>query len=154
MTKSSKFGVLAGAVAAVLALSSCGASLGNVDFRCASSQINGGLLLTVDVIRATDDEARMIQQEGEKWFYNQMRLNMTSGKRKTVTFPAPEPGQTCDRVVAIEANKAEKKLVVIADYKFQSPDPQGHIVVLDYKAWVGRTIKISVQEQKLFVSTQ
>ncbi len=153
-TSRSRHLAVAGALAAALSLSGCGASMGKVDFRCIpqSSQINGGLLLTVDVIRATDDEVRRIQEMGEKWFYAQDRFNMRD-KVQTVTFPAAENSTQCDRLVQVPVAKGEKNLVVIADYKYQNPDMTKHIVVLTRDKWVGRTLRVSVEERGLHVST-
>ena len=139
------------AVAGAALLTGC-SSTGRVDFHCISpsSQINGGLLLTVDVIRATPDEARRIQEMGEKWFYAQDRFNMRD-KVQTVTFPAAENSTQCDRLVEITRpkQKSERTLVVIADYKYQNPDTTKHIMVVPDKKWMGQTIRVSVEEREL-----
>ena len=76
------------AAAGSLALSGCGSSTGTVAFRC-GPQINGGLALAVDVVRATEQEARNIQTMGEKWFYDQSRLSFQGQNRiQTLTFTA------------------------------------------------------------------
>lgn len=142
---------LAGALAAAALLSGC-SSVGKVDFRCVSpaSQINGGLLLTVDVIRATADEARRVQEMGEKWFYAQDRFNMRD-KVQTVTFPAAENSTQCDRLVEVTPpkQKGERTLVIIADYKYQNPDTTKHIIVIPDKKWMGQVIRVSVEEREL-----
>lgn len=141
----------AAALVAVASLYGC-SSVGKVDFRCISpsTQINGGLLLTVDVIRATPDEARRIQEMGEKWFYAQDRFNMRD-KVQTVTFPAAENSTRCDRLVEVTKprTKGERTLVVIADFKYQNPDTTKHIIVLPYDKWMGQTIRVSVEEREL-----
>jgi hypothetical protein len=138
----------------VLVLPGCGASMGSVDFKCIPdvAQINGGLLLTVDIIRATDDEARRITELGEKWFYEQMRMNLRD-RIQTVTFPAAESSMRCDRVVQVKVVKGERTLIVIADYKFQNPDTTKHILVFPFEKWAGRKIKVSVEDRELHVQT-
>ena len=132
-----------------VALTGCGATAGTVSFRC-GPQINGGLALAVDVIRATDEEARKIQEMGEKWFYDQVRFNIQGQNRiQTVTFKTGEGAGPCDRTVSVPVLKGERNLVVIADYKFQSTDPTKQILVLPRDKWVGQKILVSVLEREL-----
>ncbi len=149
---------LAAPLLAAIALFSSGCSgiSGKVDFRCGPA-INGGLLLTVDVIRATEAETQQIQQQGEKWFYNDMRFALRN-RVQTITFPAPDGQLRCDRTIVFEPIKGReerdlKNLVVIADYKYQTPNPTGYIVVLPRDRWQGKTITVSVQDRELTVVT-
>ena len=72
-------GLLLGALPA---LTGCASKVGTISFRC-GAQINGGLALAVDVIRATEEESRKIQEMGEKWFYDQTRFNWGGGGSST-----------------------------------------------------------------------
>lgn len=138
-------------VAALPALTGCGAKVGTVSFRC-GPQINGGLALAVDVIRATEEESRRIQEMGEKWFYDQTRFNIQGQNRiQTVTFTTGEGAGACDRSVSVPVSKGEKFLVIIADYKFQNPDPTKHVVVLPREKWVGQKVVVSVLERELSI---
>ena len=138
-------------VAALPALTGCGATAGTVSFRC-GPQINGGLALAVDVIRATDAEARKIQEMGEKWFYDQTRFNIQGQNRiQTVTFTTGEGAGPCDKTVDVKVSKGELYLVIIADYKFQNPDPTKHVIVLSRDKWVGQKVVVSVLERELSV---
>lgn len=140
--------------AGCLALSGCGASTGKVSFRC-GPQINGGLALAVDVVRATEQEARNIQTMGEKWFYDQTRLNIQGQNRiQTLTFTTGEVSGRCDREVSVPVSKGEKFLVLIADYKFQATDPQKYVIVLPREKWVGQKVLVSVLERELAVETR
>jgi hypothetical protein len=136
---------------ALSALTGCGASTGTVSFRCGPA-INGGLALAVDVIRATEAESRKIQEMGEKWFYDQTRYNIQGQNRiQTVTFKTGEGAGLCDKVVSVPVSKGERYLVLIADYKFQNPDPTRHVIVLSREKWVGQKILVSVLERELSV---
>jgi len=142
------FGLLA---AALPALTGCGASSGTVQFRCGPA-INGGLALAVDVIRATEREAQEIQAMGEKWFYDQSRFNIQGQNRiQTVTFKTDVGSAACDKSISVPVSKGERFLVIIADYKFQNPDPNKHVIVLSREKWVGQKVLVSVLERELAV---
>jgi len=152
MTKKTTLGALALALAASALLSGCGSTVGKIDFRCGSN-INGGLLLTVDVVRATEEEARRIQELGPKWFYEPMRQGVSS-RIQTLTFPAPDGSARCDREISVPFNKGEKMLVIVADYKYEAADANRHTIVFLPEKWAGRTLLISVQEQQLSVQAK
>lgn len=136
---------------ALPALTGCASKVGTISFRCGPA-INGGLALAVDVIRATEEESRKIQEMGEKWFYDQTRFNIQGQNRiQTVTFTTGEGAGSCDKTVSVPVSKGEKYLVIIADYKFQNPDPTKHVVVLSREKWVGQKILVSVLERELSV---
>ncbi len=137
--------------AALPALTGCGASSGTISFRCGPA-INGGLALAVDVIRATEEESRKISEMGEKWFYDQTRFNIQGQNRiQTVTFKTGEGAGSCDKSVTVPVSKGERYLVLIADYKFQNPDPARQVIVLSREKWVGQKILVSVLERELSV---
>ena len=141
-------GLLLGALPA---LTGCASKVGTISFRC-GAQINGGLALAVDVIRATEEESRKIQEMGEKWFYDQTRFNIQGQNRiQTVTFTTGEGAGSCDKSVSVPVTKGERYLVLIADYKFQNPDPTRHVIVLSREKWVGQKILVSVLERELSV---
>lgn len=145
-------GALVLAITAAAFAPGCGSTVGKLDFRCGSN-INGGLLLTVDVVRATEEESRRISELGEKWFYEPMRQSVSS-RIQTVTFPAADASGRCDREVSVPFNKGEKFLVIVADYKYQAADVTRHTMVFPPEKWAGRTLLISVQEQQLSVQTR
>jgi len=142
---------LAVAFAAALATAACSSSA-SLRFRC-DNPINGGLLLTVDVIRATDEQARQIQSVGEKWFYDSMRGNIRE-RITTVTFPTKDPGGECVREVKVPMGSKDKYVVVVADYRFQSPDASRHLVSLSRERWKGHTVRIAVKDRELNVESR
>jgi hypothetical protein len=85
---------------------------------------------------------------GEKWFYDQTRFNIQGQNRiQTVTFKTGEGAGPCDKSVTVPVSKGERYLVLIADYKFQNPDPTKHVIVLSREKWVGQKILVSVLER-------
>jgi predicted component of type VI protein secretion system len=135
----------------VLFAAACSSSA-NLRFRC-DSQINGGLLLTVDVVRATDEQARQIQSTGEKWFYDPLRDTMRE-RITTVTFPTKDAGGDCVREVKVPMGSKDRYVVVVADYRFQSPDASRHVVSLSREKWKGDTIRIAVKDRELIVESR
>lgn len=135
-----------------LVLSAWGcASSSTLDFRC-DSPINGGLLLTVDIVRANEAQARQIEALGEKWFYDPMRDTLRD-HTTTVTFPTKDASGLCERHLSIKAEGKDKFLVIIADYKYQSPDASRQLVALPSDRWKGKTLDIAVHDRELSVST-
>jgi predicted component of type VI protein secretion system len=141
------------AIALLLALgaASCSSSA-SLRFRC-DTPINGGLLLTVDVVRATEDQARQIQSLGEKWFYDAMRESLRE-RVTTVTFPIRDSGGECVRELKIPVSKKDVYLVLVADYRFQSPDVSKQIVSLPRSRWKGDTVRVAVHDRELTVETR
>jgi len=145
-------------VAAVLwltALLAAGCSSSAVlKFRC-DNPINGGLLLTVDVVRASEEQARLIQSLGERWFYDSNRETLrSSGGITTVTFPTNDPTGQCTRDVTVPVGSRDKYLVIVADYKYQSPDTSKQVVTLPREKFKGSTLRISVHDRELSVETR
>jgi hypothetical protein len=142
---------VAAALALVFAAVGC-ASSSSLHFRC-DSAINGGLLLTVDVVRATEDQARQIEKLGERWFYDPLRESLRD-HMTTVTFPTKDATGSCERSLAVKAQGKEKYLVIVADYKYQSPDASRQLVSLPKERWSGKTLDIAVHDRELAVSTR
>jgi predicted component of type VI protein secretion system len=142
---------LAAAAVALAGVVGC-ASSSSLHFRC-DNPINGGLLLTVDVVRATEAQARQIETLGEKWFYDPMRDGLRD-HTTTVTFPTKDSSGMCERSVSVKAEGKEKYLVIIADYKYQSPDASRQIVSLPKERWSGKTLDIAVHDRELSVSAR
>jgi hypothetical protein len=135
----------------VLAAASCSSSA-SVRFRC-DNPINGGLLLTVDVVRATEEQARQIQALGEKWFYDPMRDTLRE-RVTTVTFPVKDGAGECVRELKVPMGSKDKYLMLVADYRFQSPDVSKQIVSLPRERWKGDTIRVAVHDRELSVETK
>ena len=125
----------------------CGSSAATVSFRCAP-EINGGTLLTVDVIRASEPEVERIRALGEKWFYDPLRESLRD-RTRTATFSQAEG--RCEKELTVPARKEDKFLVLIADYRFQSADPGRHLVVLRRDQWKGRTIRVQVRDREFSI---
>lgn len=125
----------------------CGSAAAKVSFTCAP-EINGGTLLTVDVVRATEPEVERIRALGEKWFYDPLRESLRD-RTRTATFSQSEG--RCEKELAIPASKTDKFLVIVADYRFQSADPGRHLVVLGREKWKGRTIRVQVRDREFSI---
>lgn len=125
----------------------CGSSAATVAFRCAP-EINGGTLLTVDVVRATEPEVERIRALGERWFYDPLRESLRD-RTRTATFSQAEG--RCEKELTVPASKDDKFLVIVADYRFQSADPGRHLVVLRKDQWKGRTIRIQVRDREFSI---
>jgi hypothetical protein len=125
----------------------CGSSAATVSFRCAP-EINGGTLLTVDAVRATEPEVERIRALGEKWFYDPLRDSLRD-RTRTATFSQAEG--RCDKELTIPAGKDDKFLLIVADYRFQSADPGRYMVVLGRDKWKGRTIHVQVRDREFSI---
>lgn len=121
----------------------CGSASATVAFRCAP-EINGGTLLTVDVIRATESDVERIRALGEKWFYDPLRESLRD-RTRTATFAQSEG--RCEKELTVPAGKNDRFLVIVADYRFQSADPGRHLIVLRREQWKGRTIRVQVRDR-------
>jgi hypothetical protein len=119
-----------------------------VDFRC-GPQINGGTLLTVDVVRATESDVERIRALGEKWFYDPMRESLRD-RTKTATFSQDEG--KCDKELSFNSVKQDKYLVVIADYRFQTADTGRYLVVLPRNEWKGKTVHVQVRDRDFTIN--
>jgi predicted component of type VI protein secretion system len=156
MTRRTPTGARAAAalgLTALLVAAACSSSA-QLRFRC-DNPINGGLLLTVDVVRASEEQARMIQSLGERWFYDPNRETLrSSGGITTVTFPTNDPSGQCTRDVKVPVSGKDKYLVIVADYKFQSPDASKQVVTLSRDRFKGSTVRIALHDRELSVETK
>jgi len=142
-----RLAVLALAIAGAALAGGCGSTAATVAFRCAP-EINGGTLLTVDVVRATEPEVERIRALGEKWFYDPLRESLRD-RTRTATFMQSEG--RCEKELTVPAGKDDKFLVIVADYRFQSADPGRHLVVLRREQWKGRTIRVQVRDREFSI---
>jgi hypothetical protein len=125
----------------------CGSAAATVEFRCAP-EINGGTLLTVDVVRATEPEVQRIRALSEKWFYDPLRDSLRD-RTRTATFQQGEG--RCEKELTVPATKDDKFLVIVADYRFQSDDPGRYLVVLNRNQWKGRKIRVQVRDREFSI---
>ena len=142
-----RLAVLAFVVAGAAFAGGCGSSAAKVAFTCAP-EINGGTLLTVDVVRTTEPEVERIRALGEKWFYDPLRDSLRD-RTRTATFSQSEG--RCEKELTIPASKDDKFLVIVADYRFQSADPGRYLVVLRRDQWKGRTIRVQVRDREFSI---
>ena len=122
-----RLAALALAVAGAALAGGCGSAAATVAFTCAP-EINGGTLLTVDVVRATEPEVERIRALGEKWFYDPLRDSLRD-RTRTATFSQSE-GRCEKELDRSRRARTDKFLVIVADYRFQSADPGRHLVVM------------------------
>ena len=133
--------------AAALFATGCGTGTSTLRFRC-DREVNGGILLTVDAVRASEAEVERIRALGEKWFYDSLRESLRD-RTKTATFSQGDA--RCDKEVQIPVRKEDKFLVLIADYRFQSPDPGRYLVVMPKDRWKKKTISIQIHDREFNV---
>lgn len=112
------------------------ASSSTLRFRCASA-INDGLLLTTDVITIQDSEIAAIREQGDQWFYSDLRRQL---EPRTQTV-AVEGG--CDTAVQIAPRKGYDVLAVISDYK-AGGSSAGNMQFLRKEQWKGKTLQVQV----------
>ena len=127
-------------------------SSAQLQFRC-DAPINGGLLLTVDVVRATEEQAQQIQSLGRSGSTTRCARPCAIAST-TVTFPTKDSARRVRAQVEVTASGKDKYLVIVADYKFQSPDLSKQIVSLPQDRWKGKTSAISVRDRELSVETK
>jgi len=137
--------VIAGAAA--LLVTGCGTGTSTLKFRC-DRDVNGGILLTVDAVRASEAEVERIRALGEKWFYDSLRESLRD-RTKTATFSQGD--LHCDKVLEVPVRKEDKFLVLIADYRFQSADPGRYLVVMPRERWKKKTISVQIHDRELTV---
>ena len=130
------------------ALSSGCSSTTTVDFRC-GPEINGGTLLTVDVVRTSESEVERIRALAEKWFYDPLRESLRD-RTRTATFSQGEG--KCDKELSFTSAKQDKFLVIIADYRFQTADPGRYLVALPKDKWKGKTIHVQVRDRDFTIT--
>jgi len=139
---------LGSAVLGAMLATGCASSATTLRFQC-DREVNGGTLLTVDVVRGSEADVRRIRELGEKWFYDSSRSSL-GDRIRTVTFPTLDPvTNRCESTVQIPAPKEDSYLVVVADYKYESTRPNGRILVFSKKEWKGKNLAIGVHDKDL-----
>jgi hypothetical protein len=138
------------AVALVVSLAglvSCSSST-SFQFRC-DAQVNGGLLLTVDLVQVNEAEAQQIRQTGDQWFYSDLRRQL---ELRTRTI-AVRGG--CTERVALPQIKKRDILAVVADYQFESADrTKGHMQFLTKPEWKGKKLEVEVHDTYIAVKAK
>jgi hypothetical protein len=136
------------AVAGAALAAGCGSAAATVAFRC-GPEINGGTLLTVDAVRATESEVERIRALREKWFYDPLRDSLRD-RTRTATFSQADG--RCATELTIPAGKDDTFLVIVADYRFQTEDPGRYLVVLRRNQWKGRTIHVQIRDREFSIA--
>ena len=140
--------IAAGAL--LLALGGCkGSTKSTLRFAC-DEPVNGGVLLTVDVVRGSEADVRRIRELGpDKWFYDASR-NGLGDRLQTLTFPLADPVTgKCETTLNVKGVKEDTFLVVVADYKYETPQAAKQIIVFPKKEWNGKKLSIRVREKEL-----
>ena len=123
-------------LALVVAAAGCRSAAG-IRFET-EARINDGLVLAVDVVRASEAEASQIRQLGAKWFYSELR-DQLGLRRQTVSLTGGE-------VASIEVAPPEDDrayLVVVADYH-SGADSGADVQVFPPGKWIGRKLLVRV----------
>jgi len=134
-------------LAALAVLSGCASST-SLAFRC-DPKVNGGLLLTVDLIQVNEPEAQQIRQVGDQWFYSDLRRQL---ELRTRTI-AVKGG--CAETVVLPQIKRYDILAVVADYQFESADrTKGHLQFFTKPEWKGKKLEIEVHDTYVTLRTK
>ncbi len=112
------------------------ASSSTLRFRC-EPVINDELLLTTDVITVQESEIAAIREQGDQWFYSELRRQLEP-RTRTV---AVEGG--CDTAVQIAPRKGYDVLAVISDYK-ATGSSTGNMRFLRKEEWKGKKLQVQV----------
>lgn len=121
-------------VVGLLTMASC-SSTTVVDFACAS-EVNEGLLLTIDVVQIDDSEMQQVRQLASDWFSSDLRRQLEF-RTKTITVRG-----NCAERVEFAAKKGFDVLAVIADYYSAAEDPTDTYMKFLSKKEIGRGIKV------------
>lgn len=109
-------------------------------------RINDGLLLTIDLVQVSEEEAQQIRQVGKDWFYSDLRRQLQP-RTRTVAVKGG-----CSESVGLSPQKGYKVLAIIADYQFETTDPtRGHMAFRNQDEWQGKRLKIAVQDTYLTI---
>jgi hypothetical protein len=136
------------ACAATLVLGSVGcASQSMVRFLC-DSQVNGGVLLTIDLIQVNEAEAAQIRQAGSRWFYSPLRPQLAL-RTKTIAVK----GGCAESVELAKPQKGYDILAIVAEYQTATSERlEGNTVFRMKKDWQGEKLLVSVRDTYLSVS--
>lgn len=163
------------ALAGALVSGACASHSAVLRTRC-DGRVNGGALLTVDVVRASGDDVRRIQRLGASWFYEPARETLQD-KVETLTFATPDMSlvsagtsdtpagratgarvlpkpSACARSLPLRARKGRDFLVIIGDFRDPDPGPGRTLVVLPRKEWAGRTLDLTLGDRSLRVEAR
>lgn len=132
----------------LLAATGC-SSTASFHFRC-DDVVNDGILLTIDVVRASEQEAQQIRERaiGEKvenWFYSTLRESLRP-KIQTLTVE-----RRCDKTIDVKIGSTDETLVVIADYRFEAGTVTSQLQTFPAKEVKGKTLSVGVKDRYLIV---
>ncbi len=109
-------------------------------------RINDGLLLTIDLVQVSEEEAQQIRQVGKDWFYSDLRRQLQP-RTRTVAVKGG-----CRETVGLAPRKGYKVLAIIADYQFETTDPtRGHMAFRNKDEWHGKRLELAVHDTYLTV---
>jgi hypothetical protein len=132
-------------IAATILAFGC-ASQSRATFMC-DRQVNGGNVLTIDLIEVADEEIREIQSAGYDWFYSDLRRQL--GHRiKTITVEG-----SCNRTIdltkltikekVLRKKKGYGTLAIIAEFRERR---DGYQLFINRSEWKGKSIVLRVHD--------
>ena len=128
-----------------LLLAGC-SSTTRLKFAC-DPQVNGGLLLTIDLVEVNQAEAEQIRQIGDQWFYSDLRRQLGL-RTRTIAVRGG-----CAESVELRRQKGYDVLVVISDYQFAAADTsKGHMQVFTKDQWRGKKLLVGIHDTYLTVT--
>lgn len=136
-------------VVALMVLVTMGCSTNSTFNFEAESQINNGLLLTIDLVQITDAEEQQIRNLGDEWFYSDLRRQLGS-RTRTVTLEGSD--QKTVTVLPDKGCKECSRLAIIADYQFEGRDQKAQMEFRSKDAWRGKTLRVKVFDRYLTVN--
>lgn len=111
------------------------------------AEINGGLLLTIDVVVIDDSEERQIRQLGDDWFYSDLRRALGS-RKDTVGVEAG-----CRETVIVPHIKGFDRVAVIADYQYEGRGRgKAQMEFYGKDAWQGKQLRVRVFDRYLTIT--
>lgn len=109
-------------------------------------RINNGLLLTIDLVQVSEEEAQQIRQEGKDWFYSDLRRQLQP-RTRTIAVRGG-----CRESVGLSPQKGYKVLAIVADYQFETTDPtRGHMEFRNKDEWHGKRLELAVHDTYLTI---
>lgn len=128
-----------------LLLAGC-SSTTQLHFAC-DPQVNGGLLLTIDLVEVNQAEAQQIRQVGDQWFYSDLRRQLGL-RTRTIAVRGG-----CAESVDLQRQKGYDILAVISDYQFATSDTsKGHMQFFSKDQWLGKKLVVDIHDTYLTVT--
>lgn len=113
--------------------------------KCAA-RINEGLVVTVDLVQTSEQEAQQIRQLGSEWFYSELRKQVAS-RSQTIAVTGG-----CNEAIRVMGRRGYEVLAILADYRSQGGSiPEATMHFREWGEWRGKKLVVSLNEGDLKV---